>query len=190
MHGSGTPEEEEGEAAAPSGLSFGDWLQRAREQAGLSRQQLSELAGVSSMQIWNIETGTTANPRPLTREKLAHSVGAEPSARIIEETESAARVVGVGILTDFDPHRDSDLPTEPGIYIFYDRSQRPVYIGQGQDIRTRALYDHKEKFWYRRPIVETGAYIRVDDEQLRIQIERILIKCLKTNAILNKQHAG
>lgn len=44
-----------------------------------------------------------------------------------------------------------------------------------------------DRFWYKRPIVETASYIPVKEKKLRHQIETILIKFLKSNAIINKQ---
>jgi len=60
-------------------------------------------------------------------------------------------------------------------------------VGQSRDIRRRIRTDHLEKFWYRRPIVEKASYVRVADVRLRDQLERTLIKFLKSNAVLNKQ---
>jgi hypothetical protein len=39
---------------------------------------------------------------------------------------------------------------------------------------------------YRSPIVERAAYVRVDDETLRGQLEETLIKFLKSNAVINQ----
>jgi excinuclease UvrABC nuclease subunit len=93
----------------------------------------------------------------------------------------------MGSLEDFDPHDDEDLPTEPGIYVLYDISQRPVYVGEGKNVRKR-IRDHQEKFWFKRPIVETASWIRVADDTLRLQIETLMIKFLKSNAVINKQN--
>jgi hypothetical protein len=42
-------------------------------------------------------------------------------------------------------------------------------------------------FWFKSPIVEKGAYVHIKDSKLRHQVEQILIKFLKSNAVLNKQ---
>ncbi len=68
-----------------------------------------------------------------------------------------------------------------------DISDRPIYVGQGQRIATR-LRDHHEKFWFRPPIVQNAAYVGIDNKLLREQIERVLIKFLKSNAVLNQQN--
>ena len=88
---------------------------------------------------------------------------------------------------DFDPHNDEDLPAEPGIYVFYDISERPVYVGQSDDIRRR-IAGHSDKFWYKRPIVETAAYVKIADKKLRSQVETTMIRFLKSNAVINRQN--
>ncbi len=94
---------------------------------------------------------------------------------------------GLGSLEDFDPHVDSERPAEPGIYVLYDISERPIYVGQGTNVRAR-IRNHEEKFWFKRPIVESASWIRIEDERLRVQIETLLIKFLKSNAVINKQN--
>jgi hypothetical protein len=46
---------------------------------------------------------------------------------------------------------------------------------------------HEDKFWFKFPIVSHGAYIEVKDDALRHQVEQVLIKFLKSNAVINKQ---
>jgi excinuclease UvrABC nuclease subunit len=96
----------------------------------------------------------------------------------------------LGQLTDFNPHDKADIPEEPGVYVLYDISERPVYVGQAGNIRERIANPHTghiDKFWYRSPIVETAAYLRVPDERLRRQLEQTLIKFLRRNAVINKK---
>jgi len=114
---------------------------------------------------------------------LGTQVPPDTAAGIAEE----AAVPGLGSLEDFDPHSDSDRPTEPGIYVLYDISERPVYVGEGKNVRKR-IKDHEEKFWFKRPIVETASWIQVKDDTLRVQIETLMIKFLKSNAVINKQN--
>lgn len=104
----------------------------------------------------------------------------------MQAVEQSAEIRGVGRLTDFDPHSDEDLPRDPGVYVLYDISDRPVYVGKSGNIRDR-LRGHVDKFWYRSPIVEKAAYVRVDDAALRGQLEETLIKFLKSNAVINQR---
>ncbi len=93
---------------------------------------------------------------------------------------------GVGELVDFDPHDPDEYPASSGIYVLYDISERPLYVGQGKAI-DRRLRDHTDKFWFRSPIVETGSYVQIDDKVLRERVEAVLIKFLKSNAVINKR---
>ena len=100
--------------------------------------------------------------------------------------EEDARIEGLGGLTDFNPHETNSLPSAAGVYVLYDISERPIYVGMGRNIGKR-IQDHDEKFWFKKPIVETGSYVEIGDELLRRQIETLLIKFLKSNAVINKQ---
>jgi hypothetical protein len=105
---------------------------------------------------------------------------------VVIDTEQEQTIVGLGSLTDFDPYSKKDWPQCAGVYVLYDISQRPLYVGKGDKIATR-LRDHFEKFWFRSPIVEYASYIEVRERQLRHQLEQAMIKFLKTNAVINKQ---
>jgi len=93
---------------------------------------------------------------------------------------------GVGELVDFDPHDPGEYPAVSGIYVLYDISERPLYVGQGKAI-DRRLRDHTDKFWFRSPIVESASYVQIDDRVLRERVEAVLIKFLKSNAVINKK---
>jgi hypothetical protein len=69
--------------------------------------------------------------------------------------------------------------------VLYDISQRPIYIGQGINIAVR-LTTISECFWYKDPIITYGSFIEVKDKTLRTQLELVLIKVLKNNAVVNK----
>jgi len=102
-------------------------------------------------------------------------------------TSETVVVDDVGELIDFNPHNYADLPATPGIYVLYDVSERPIYVGQASDIRSR-IGSHNEKFWFKDPIVHTAAYVTIEDKVLRKKIETLLIRFLKSNAVLNKQN--
>lgn len=176
-----------GVAPTTGGTSYGDWLSGTRVEHGMSRVELAAQSGVSAPQIWNIETGATANPRASTRRRLEQALGARPPEAIVEAVEQEAEIAGVGQFIDFDPHDENDYPSEPGVYVFYDISDRPIYVGESGNIKNRIRNDHTEKFWYRTPIVENASYVRVDDQTLRRQLESTLIKFLKSNAVVNQR---
>lgn len=171
------------------GESFAVWLRKEREAKGWSQTQLAEKSGVSQPQIWNIEAGKSLNPQKRTREKLALALGTTEPTPITNEAEKEERVAGLGILTDFDPYESGLLPECPGVYVFYDVTDRPVYVGKAtkRSIRQRVA-DHNEKFWFKRPIVDRASYIEIANKNLCSQVEQVLIKFLKSNALLNKHY--
>jgi transcriptional regulator with XRE-family HTH domain len=166
---------------------IGVWLSKTRQQKGVSVYELAERAGVTSMAIYNIESGKTQNPQEATRKRLEQALATTAPQEVVKEARVEQDIVGLGPLTDFDPYDDSNLPTCGGVYVLYDVSERPIYVGQGGQIRSR-IRDHEEKFWFKRPIVVNGAYVQVEDRLLRTQIEQVLIKFLKSNAVINKQN--
>ena len=108
-----------------------------------------------------IESGGTRDLRSSTRQKLEKALGRMPEDAAEEAAEDAA-ISGLGSLEDFDPHSDEERPTEPGIYVLYDISERPIYVGEGSNVKKR-IRDHEEKFWFKRPIVETASWIKVEE---------------------------
>ena len=165
---------------------FGDWLKREREKRNWTVQELASKAEVSAPAIYNIEAGRISNPRQGTKDRIARALSVEIPSDVTELVDSESEIKGLGIFTDFDPHAKDDLPATSGIYVLYDVSERPVYVGQGKDIASR-IKDHHEKFWFKHPIVDTASYIEVKNAALREQIESLLMKFLKSNAVLNKQ---
>lgn len=102
------------------------------------------------------------------------------------QLKEASEVKGLGTFEDFNPHDENEYPHESGVYVFYDISDRPIYVGMASNIANR-IREHSDKFWFKRPIVEHASYIAVRDGTLRRQIETTLIKFLKSNAVINKQ---
>jgi transcriptional regulator with XRE-family HTH domain len=180
----------DGDTAVPESpeAGYGDWVREGRRAKGLTRKELAAKVSISQIQVYNIETGRTLNPREKTRNALEKVLGKAPND-VVEAVEEAAEIPGVGRLTDFNPHDEDDFPSEPGVYVFYDISERPIYVGESGNIRTRIRGQdgHVDKFWYKSPIVETAAYVRVADAKLRKQLEETLIKFLRSNAVINKK---
>lgn len=181
-----SPATREGDAA------FGTWVRDQRLRRGMSVAQLAGLSGISMPQLYNIESGRTANPRPTTRRSLERHFGGIPA-----EVQEAAReefvIPNVGEMTGFDPHSAADFPDEAGVYVLYDISDRPVYVGQSGNIKDRIRNPntgHVDKFWYRSPIVETAAYVRVVDENLRKQLKQTLIKFLRSKRGHQQEERG
>lgn len=38
---------------------------------------------------------------------------------------------------------NAEIPASPGVYIIYDGSERPYYVGQSRNLRRRLLVDHR-----------------------------------------------
>ena len=183
--GAAGPGEGHADPVGPS--AFGSWLNRARVEKALSVAELAAKAEVSAPAIYNIESGRIENPRSETVRRLEKALGKELPIETKNEIREEATVEGVGEFFEFDPHSKNDWPDVPGIYVLYDISERPIYVGQGSSIRKR-MQDHEEKFWFKAPIVSQAAYIKIEEGGLRKKIETILIRFLKRNAVINKQN--
>src|SRR5687767_214196 len=95
--------------------------------------------------------------------QLEHTLGEPLGREAATEIAEDAQIEGIGEFVDFAPHTpDDEFPTDLGVYVFYDLSERPLYVGQSVDTRTR-IRDHRDKFWFKPPIVETGAYLELKD---------------------------
>lgn len=168
---------------------YGDWIASARAKRNFTRAQLAQKAGISVPAVYNIETGRT-NPRASTRKRLEQALKEKPPTSLVTAVQQEAEIEGVGSFEGFDPHDETEWPGEPGVYVFYDISDRPIYVGESGDIKKRIKSDHQEKFWYKRPIVETASYVKVADQKLRRQLEDTMIKFLKSNAVINKRQVA
>lgn len=180
-----TPEDVEQEDRVEAS-AYGVWLNRTRLSKGVSVPQLAEVSGVALPTVYAIESGRIQNPRGSTRKKLERALKTQIDPDVSKQMTEDATISGIGELTDFNPHDSQDIPTDPGVYVFYDITERAIYVGQTNNIKRR-LKDYEEKFWFRQPFVQTAAFIRVDEKDQRKQIESVLIKFLKSNAVLNKQ---
>lgn len=166
--------------------SFGVWLRDQRTKASMSITELAHSAGVSGQAISNIESGKIQNPQSATRDKLGKALKQSVPKDVIADTELDQAIAGLGALTDFEPDDKKNWPDCAGVYVLYDISQRPIYVGEGGNISLR-LKAHFDKFWFKSPIVQYGSYIAVPDQKLRRQLEQVMIRFLKANAVINKQ---
>ncbi|MGO9572353.1 MAG: helix-turn-helix domain-containing protein [Desulfomonilaceae bacterium] len=181
---------ENGSAAEDSQVgstSIGAWLTKERLAKNMAVPELAEAAEISPAAIYSIESGRSANPRPETISKLERALKSQVPQETKKEIREEATIEGFGELVDFDPHNKNDLPEVGGIYVLYDISERPVYVGQGSKIKRRIL-DHESRFWFKSPIVQSASYVEVRDQELRAQVEKLLIRFLKSNAVINKQN--
>jgi len=163
------------------------WLRVTRQKKDLSVPELAAKAEVTPATIYAIEAGKISNPQIGTQRKIAKALGEKASDEVADETKKDAEIKGVGQLIGFNPHDDDELPVSTIGALNQNFCERPLYVGEGGNIRNR-IKDHAQKFWFKAPIVDTGAYIRIDDVELRKKVETLLIKFLKSNAVLNKQN--
>lgn len=179
----GLTETSESVPEAESQSPVAAWLSRALAKKDLTAGELAAKAQVSVPTVYNILSGRALNPHPKTITALEKALGDNFESK--GETEEASKIAGIGQLIDFNPYDSNEIPRTAGVYVLYDISQRPIYVGKAKKISDR-LNDHNDRFWYKRPLVETGAYIEIKDSALRDQIETVLIQFLKNNAVINK----
>ena len=187
----GRPVSEAAAASEPENTTdLALWLTKAIESKqhrdSKSLGMLAAEAGVSVPTIYNILNGTVASPQSRTLKKLQDYFGEAP-AEVKEETNAARDVGQLGEFSQFDPHDDAQWPAEPGVYILYDVSERPIYIGKSKMSVAGRLRDHETRFWFKRPLVASAAYVAVKDPRLVLDVESLLIKVLRSLAIVNQK---
>ncbi|WP_288580948.1 helix-turn-helix domain-containing protein [uncultured Methylobacterium sp.] len=170
--------------------TYGEWLADQLDAKGMTQLALADATGVSPQGIYLIVSGKTQNPRQATRDSIERALKAKPEKEIVETIESETNIIGMGNLEEFNPHDAGDAPEAKGIYVLYDTFDRPVYVGKAvrQTIRKR-LDQHKEKFWFRDPIVTKARYIEINDMNMCSKIEMLLIRFLGSHNVLNKRGA-
>lgn len=167
---------------------FGEWLLNERQSQGLSRAKLADKAGLSPQAVYTIEMGIVRTPWKRTRERLVAALGSDPLPRdVAEEIEEESEVQGLGEFSDFSPWDDSMIPEEPCVYVYYDRTERPIYVGRTNNLRRRNKQHQEQDRWFFRRLVERGGYFRVDGDTQRTQLEKVLIQFLGRNTLFNKQ---
>lgn len=166
---------------------FAVWLRATRLEKKLSPDALAELGKMTKYSLACLERGQD-HPTPGIIRRLEDALGSKYPVPQLSLTDSnSSPIAGVGNLKDFDPHILEERPLCAGIYVLYDISERPIYVGESKNIRQR-LKQHEEKFWFKRPLVEFAAYIEIENDAMRKGIEQILINFLRSNAVLNRQH--
>jgi transcriptional regulator with XRE-family HTH domain len=176
---------EEGGPVDPQ-QTFGEWLNKEMAKQDISIQDLADKTRLTYTGIWNIVKGNTAYPREETRRKLSEALNQTVPTEVEKEIEQEAAISGY-TWTDFTP---SDLETVPalgGVYVFYDVTDRPVYVGKSnKNVRGR-VRDHQTRFWFKHPLVVRGSFLAIDDPVMCEKIEAILIKFLGNHALLNSK---
>ncbi|MFI8682080.1 hypothetical protein ACIGFJ_06925 [Brevundimonas diminuta] len=170
-------------------FSFGDWLNDQMEAKDVSIARLSELSGITYTGIWNIVEGNTKSPRDETRKRLAKALNIKIPKNIEESSEGQNSIIPGYDWADFTPSDLETIPEESGIYVFYDITDRPVYVGKSHNNVRMRVKDHSTRFWFKEPLVVRGAFLHVPDRDACSKIEMILIKFLGKHALLNQKGA-
>jgi len=164
--------------------TFGEWLSKEMTKQDVSIQELSNRTGLTYTGIWNIVKGNTLYPRDETRKKLSAALNEAIPQEVEKEIEEESAFLGY-TWTDFTPTDLQTVPAQAGVYVFYDITDRPVYVGKSKsDVRSR-VKDHQTRFWFKPPLVVRGSFLAVDDPAMCDKIEVILIKFLGNHALLN-----
>ena len=168
---------------------FGDWLRREMHLKNISIGDLVEKTGITYTGIRNIVKGNTVSPRKETREKLAGALNEVIPPGVEAEIENQSISIPGFEWVDFTPTDLQTVPQSSGVYVFYDITDRPVYVGKSsKNVRIR-VKDHQTRFWFKAPLVVRGAFLSVPDPDLCLKIETILIKFLGKHALLNTKGA-
>lgn len=170
-------------------FSFGDWLNEQMEEKDVSIARLSELSGITYQGIWNIVEGNTKSPRDETRKRLAKALNSRIPKNVEESSEEQRSAIPGYDWADFTPSDLETVPEQPGIYVFYDITDRPVYVGKSHSNVRLRIKDHSTRFWFKEPLVVRGAFLHVPDKDACSKIEMILIKFLGKHALLNQKGA-
>lgn len=159
-----------------------DWLRTSRTSVGYTQMQLAKLSGVNIATVSQIETGKITEPQDSIIKKLEKALGVHDASGSAADAPDPMK--GLGKFQQFNPHDPSEWPKVDGVYVLYDISDRPTYIGRGKPIYGR-IKDHSSRQWYIKPFVTKAAYIQVVDKDLRWNLETILIKFMQANAMVN-----
>jgi transcriptional regulator with XRE-family HTH domain len=114
-----------GDTAPTASEAYGEWLLSERSAGNLTRQDLAEKAGINPRTLREIERGKR-HGSPATRKNLEAALGSSPPTSVKKIVDEETTIEGVGQFADFNPHDPDEIPNVPGVYVFYDISDRPI----------------------------------------------------------------
>ena len=171
---------------------FGRWLYAELSSKNMNSWDLAQSSEIPEEHIEQIIRGEIRHPMPAVMKSIQESIDEKLDAKTIDAIREDSEIEGFGEFVDFDPHGDTARwPTGGGVYVFYDVSSRPVYVGETGDLHRRMkdyFSPHRRMWWVSQPIVETASFIPVEDTKVRKRLEKILIRFLKSNAVMNRVH--
>src|SRR5262249_508361 len=125
VQGSATAEADDVDTVPTASEAYGEWLLSERSKGNLTRQELANKAGMNQRTLGEMGGGKR-HGSPVTRKKLEAAVGSSPPASVKKIVDEETTIEGVGQFADFDPHNLDEIPNVPGVYVFYDISDRPI----------------------------------------------------------------
>lgn len=164
-----------------------EWVQKRREELGLSKEQLAQKAGLSTLTVYFIEKGRIENPTRITVSSLEKVLGKMP-AELGQEVKEKRQAGEFDYSGPFPKQVWKDIVEKEGkipcVYILYDKKKRPLYVGRTDDLKRRFQEHEKDSIrfvtW-----VEYFAYVVVKDEGFRKKMESVMIKVLGEDALFN-----
>ena len=81
------------------------------------------------------------------------------------------------------------MPISSGVDVFDDRNDHPIYVGQTRNLRRR-VKQHEERFWFKKPLIDSASFIPIKDNTLRESVEEALIYLLRSSAVINEKGAN
>ena len=172
-------------------IDVGLWLSESMTEQEVTVSEIAEESGLSTGYLYNIQNGHSKNVSDDAIQRLANALGVEnPRKHTILQDEDDHSDSGeqdvIGDHYDLDLENLEEFDEIAGVYIFWDKNDRPVYIGESKNIYNR-IKQHSEKFWFREPVVQSASYIEIDDADLRRKVERTLISVLSYELVFNKR---
>ena len=96
--------------------SFGSWVRRQRENAGLTQEELAERSGLSARTIGNLERDRSRKPYPRSVRLVASALGlAEMAGDELSIRHWASRTAGSGLSRQLSANTDGLLRTSPDL---------------------------------------------------------------------------
>lgn len=154
----GTDDDESDFDVDESDPAFGDWLQQEMDEQEVSIPELVARTGINYVGIWNIVKGSTLSPRQETRDKLAKALKKKVPVKIQKQLDEDASAIPGLAWVDFTPSDLQTIPESGGVYVSYDTTDRPVYVGMSKANVRQRVRDHQTRFWFKEPLVVRGAF--------------------------------
>ena len=150
------------------------------------RKELAEKTGINYLTISFIENGKTQSPREATVRSLEKGLGRMPtSVRQEIKEESAFGKLKYQGLFSVDGWKEEVNDGISCVYVLYDDTERPVRIGETEDLRRRFGEYERNYWWFRLPTVESYAYVVINDKEMRRDVERVMIRLIGDLGIFN-----